>query len=315
MANNELYISDLNPMRFFERLTDNPSYHSKMWNDYPYKKTIHNWEEPAGYCRKWQTNDTIRLQFESNFDPIQIDVVGANGVVPGTTVLATQKLANKYQPGKFAYEAEISLAAVPPGDCYILTMTLASGLVYLDTDCFDVEVSHPDTKLFEYSNSRYHGDVIFETGIIFSARLECQFGKLITGSQDTIYDDQLLNPYLLSSKATRSYPLVIGNEEGVPESVDDLQSNIWTCNNVTIDGKSYAKGGDSKAEIKTEDNYPLYGITRIIREGINRGSKIIRTDADPNKKLMAVHVVNAGFFGDLAESGGTNIVTILSKEP
>lgn len=310
---NQLSTPYLNPVRFYAVLADNPAYRSRPWEDYLQVLTIHAWEEHQLYCQKWQTSDTIRMQFESNFDPIQIDVIDYNGtVVPGFTFLANQKVENKYEPGMYVYEAEISLATLPPGH-YQLKRTMGGGILVDYSEPFDVAVLHPETMLFEYSNSRYHGDVIFETGIVFSFRVEMVRGKLISGSQDTVYDDQILNPHLLSSKAIRSYPMVIGNEYGVPEWVDDLQNHIWTCNSVFIDGKSYAKGGESRAEVKVEDNYPLYGITRTVREGINRGSKISSTTADVNKKLMVIFNINTGVFGDVGENGATNIIQMLDS--
>jgi hypothetical protein len=118
----------------------------------------------------------------------------------------------------------------------------------------------------EYRNSRYHEDVIFETGITFSFRVEGAFGFLNPFSADQIYNDQRYNSVVLSSRTYRNFPLSIGGSFGVPDWVIDKINLIFSCNDVKIDSKSYAKASDTKFSFNEEDNYPMRGLSFEVRE-------------------------------------------------
>ncbi len=311
---NQINTPWINPIRFYEVApTELPQYLSRPFLNYPHltNNATKPWINQVIYKQKWQTSDTIYLQFESNFDPIKVEVIDCNNIAR-ITQNAVQKRANKYNPGYFVYENTISWATIPPGT-YWLKRTLPGGKVELSEPQL-VAVTHPNTVLVEYTNSRYHADVIFETGIRFGFRVEGSIGDLDPASKDTFYKDQLQNPTILSSKPYSVFPFNIGGARGVPNWVYHLMMYIWSCNSVTIDGTSYAKFEDSKFEFATEKRYPLRGAAMQIQEGINRGSKIVGVDIDPAKKLFIVSQIDGTVWGDISSQAGSNLIPILSSE-
>ena len=56
---------------------------------YPFEERLYYWQQRENYRQVWQTTDIIRLQFESNFDPIIVSV---------EFVLNVQSIADTVQP-------------------------------------------------------------------------------------------------------------------------------------------------------------------------------------------------------------------------
>lgn len=307
---NFLYIPELNPVKLVDMSpTVLPQYLSKMLEDYRYADTLREFQEQVFYSQKYQTSDVIYLQFESNFDPIQVQLIDENGAVR-VSLNATQKLLNIYQAGFYVYEATISLASIPPGLYYVKVLAGSKTLI---SEPICVQTTHEKTILFEYWNTKYHQDVIFETGIHFSFRCEAMIGFLNPGNQEVVYEDQKLNPTVISSRPFSSFKLWIGSERGIPDWVIKKMNYIWSCNSVLLDGHSYAKNSDAKLEIKEEDGYPMRGLAFDIREGINRGSKIISPDVDTTKKISVAYQMDSRIFGDLTNPG-SNLVPLISTD-
>jgi hypothetical protein len=306
-------IPYLNPVRFYEAQPEVfAQYLTKHFTDYPYADQILPWQEPMRYSQKWQTSDTIYLQIQSNFEPLQLDVISR---VTGQTLLtlnANSQIPNIYNPGFYAYQFTISLASIPPNQCYHLQLTNGPDLdLYMISEPFYVATKHPNTVLLEYRNSRFAGDVVFETGITFGFRVEGSFGFLDPGANITAYENQKADPQILSARPFRIWPLTIGGSFGVPDWVVDLYNLIWCCNDVKVDGKSFARSGDAKLTFKTEDNYPMRGVTLELREGINRGSKIVSPTINTDIKLAVAFNLNTRLFGDLSSNSSSNLIPII----
>jgi hypothetical protein len=308
---NNLYIPDLNPVKFVElNPVQVPQYLSRHLEDWRFQDLQYKWNSTARYAQKWMTSDTTYLQFESNFDPISIDICNADDYVVAT-VNALQKRANKYLPGYYVYEVAISWAAIPKG-CYYMKMALPDRV--LISEPILVSSKFENTVLLEYRNSRYHGDVIFETGIKFGLRVEATRGFVTPGTNNVVYEDQKLNPTVLSSRPFRSFRYNFGMAKGLPDWMIDKLSLAFTCNDVTIDGKSYAKDTDSKWAYKETERYQMRGATLDLREGINRGSKIISPGVDPNKRLIVAFNVQGTIFGDVSQNASSTIIKITDVE-
>jgi hypothetical protein len=118
-----------------------------------------------------------------------------------------------------------------------------------------------NTLFFEYENSSFYEDVIFETGIKFGLRVP---GFLLydePGSQDVVYDDQDLNNTILSSQHFRNFKLFVGAPAGIPAWQIDRLDRIIGCDNFSIDGKYFSKPSGAKWEKSEQDNYPMQGWT------------------------------------------------------
>ena len=311
---NIIYIPFLNPVRFVELdPVELPQYLTKYFDDYWASEQLQPYETNIVYKQKYQTSDTIYLQFESNFASIQLSVIDCDQNVL-LTQAATQVRANKYLAGYYVYEITLSLAPFSAGTVW-LKLSLGLGSKLMISEPIELAETWPGTVLFQYNNSKYHGDVIFETGIVFGFRCEAVIRRLDPGNERTAYRDQKLNPSTLKVRPFRAWELGIGHRTGVPDWVIDKMNWVWSCDNVLCDGKSFAVLEDSKFEDKEIHNqYPFRHWTLNIQEGINRASKIVGVNVDPSKKLLIVYQIDGTVWGDLSAQAGSNLVPINSSE-
>lgn len=306
----EIIYPDLNPIKMvLINPVQLPQYLTRHLEDYRFHEQQHpdEGEEFKWYDQPWQSSDIIPFQFESNFDPIQIDLVDCYDVA-WNTLNAAQKMENKWEPGKYVYEALMDISAVPEGR-YWVKMTFGSEVMI--SEPMMIKAKHPSTIRYDYKHKRFHGDVIFETGIVFCFRVKGRLGKLIPGSKDTVYEDEPLNPTLLTSRPFRTFPLMHKN---IPDWVVDRINLIWTCSDVLVDNKSFAKSGESKMELIEEENYPMRTLIMNVREGINRGSRIIQPTVDTSKRLVVVHNIEGKLFGDITNPGSSNVIPVTGIE-
>jgi hypothetical protein len=311
---NEIYLPFLNPIRFVELdPVQLPQYLTKHFDDYWFKEQLQPYETVVDFKQRYQTNDTIYLQFEANFAAIQMQVIDCEQNVL-LTQSATQVRENKYMAGYYVYELTLSLATFPEGTIY-LKLNLGLGSKLMISEPIEVAETWPNTILFQYNNSKYHGDVIFETGIVFGFRCEAVIEEYEPGAERTSYRDQKLNPTTLKVRPFDSFTLVAGHRTGIPAWVAKKMNWIWSCDNVLLDGKSFAVLDDGKLEDEEiHKQYPMKHWALKIQEGINRASKIVGIDVNPNKKLMIVYQIDGTVFGDLSAQAGSNLVPILSSE-
>lgn len=317
MAEQIIYNPRMCPIKWVELdPVDIPQYISKAMDDYVFSEQLAEFPylEQVQYAQKWQTNDTIKEQNEANYDPIDVSLIDVNGTAL-ITVIAQNLLLNKYVPGMYIYEWTMSLVDVPEG-CYFLKKECGDPVLKtLISEPQLIKVIHPGTELYEYRNSRYHGDVVFETGIMFGFRVESAMppGSLLPGGTRNIYEDEKLNPFVTQAKPFDEYTVTIGGPDGVPDWVIQKMNWIWSCNDVTIDGKSFAMSGTA-FEYNEEINFPMRGVKIRVREGINRGSKIVTAMSNPNLKLVVGINVETKLFGDVSGNGSNNVINIFAVE-
>jgi hypothetical protein len=310
---NQIYIPYLNPVQLVELDKEQlPQYMSRNMDEYWFSQQQEPYHTQAKYYQKWSTKDAIKLQFESNFASIYVLLVDCNG---GAYLAfpATQKRINKFIPGYYVYEATLSLDGLPDG-IYFMMLELGGGNKKMISEPIEVKSNHPYTLLFEYNHSRELGDVIFQTGINFSFRVEAVIRNFDPGNERTAYRDQRLNPTVLNSIPYRSWDLFVGFIAGVPDWVVNIMNWIFSCDNVRIDGKAYGVADGAKWEAQEIDpTYLMRGHTLKIQEGFNRSSKIVGVEVDINKRLLVGVAVDSTIFGDTAEPG-SNLITITDFE-
>jgi len=306
---NEIFIPFLNGTRFYEvDPAEQGQYLTKHFDNYWTKEQLRNLETPVYYKQKWQTNDSFPLQYESNFASINLKVIDCeqNVLIDQNAV---QVKINKYLPGYFVYENTVSWASIPVGTYYLL-LTLG-GTTQMISEPIELATEWPNTTLFEYSNSTFHGDILFETGIVLKFRCEAFVTRLDPGNERTAYRDQKMNPTVLKSVPYRGWKLVFGYPTGIPDWVIDLMNWVWSCDNVLVDGKSFAVAENGQFEETEYDKaYPFRSWTLNIQEGVNRYSKIVNPEVDPNKKLIVIGMIDSTLFGDTSENAGSNLVPV-----
>lgn len=299
-----LHFVELNP-------ADAPKYRSKRIDNYLFAQTIRKWNQKVIYRQKWQTTDVIYLQFESNFDPIDVNLINCAGITV-ETIAAIQKRVNKYEPGLYVYEVAISLAAIPPG-VYNLSVELPDRVLISEPQ--DIRDVWENTLLLSYRNSKYHEDVIWETGIKCEFRIEGREGFLAMGSEDTLYSNQKMNPKVLSSKTFENYPYTFGGTKGMPDWAARTVFKIFSCDEVTIDGVYFSRNNDSKWSYKETERYQMRTMTTTLQEGLNRSSIIINPTVDPNKKLLYVYNIKSGkLYGDVSSDAAQTVIRPIASE-
>jgi len=314
MAENYLHIPLLNPVRFYDvdrSVLD--KYFTRHFDEFKFSERGYAWEQPADYCQIWQTDDIIRLQFESTFDPIIVSLLDINGSVI-TSLPALIGLPNRFIPNTYSFEVELSLAGLETGGYYIqIEAGTGDQKKTLISGCMDVYDSVIDNSLcLEYWNSTAKGDVLFETGIKFQYRVHGHFGKLDPGRKDEQTKDQRYNPAILSSIPYRSWPVFFGDEYGLPDDHIDLLNRVWGCDNVLIDNKPFGVSEGGKFEfIETESDYRKRGVKLMVEEGVNRNSKVIQVNTDSTKKLAYGIMVDKKVFGDTSNQGSSNAVPVI----
>lgn len=318
MADNAIYIPHINPVKFFAVDRANIDAHfTKHFDDFPFDERLYDWQDPVQFTQLWQTTDIIYLQFESTFDPITVELVDENGTAV-ITLPAIVGLPNIYYPNTYSYEVEMSLATVATG-CYKIKVTAGSGgsqrIFISGWQHVSEEPYERSTLLLKYKNSRFHEDVIFETGIEFQVRIPGYLGFLKPGINREAYKDQKQNPTVLSSRTFRGFQVVFGDEFGLPDDTIDLLNRIWGCDTVQIDGK-YFTADAAEFELLEVDNgrYPKRGVKLQVAEGLNRASSVFIATIDTGKKLNYGIVVDAKVWGDTSNQGSANTVPIETVE-
>lgn len=310
---NFLYIPELNPVLFFETTRSNlPKYFTHHFEKWMFDERLYYWQQRENFHQIWQTTDIINLQFESTFDPIIVKLVNQHGIAI-VTLPALIGLPNTGIAGTYAFEVNLSLAAVPRG-CYRIQIEagiagpnqkiLISGKQFVDS------AQIKNSLLIEYKNSRFHHDVMFESGIVFQFRVHGSIGFLDPVRNDEKVKDQKFNPTLLNSRTSRQWPMYFGDQFGLPDDVINLLNEIWSCDTVRVDNKEFGIAGNF--EFIAVDRYPKRGVKLIVEEGINRKSRVYTTLADTTKKLVTSVIVDAHVFGDTGNQGSSNTVPVFN---
>lgn len=315
MADNFLYVPFLNPVKFFDNAQVQPAtFNTRHFDDYRFEDRLLPWQTEETWQQVWQTTDIINLQFTASFNPITVQLITEDEEIVGE-LPAIMGLPNKFIPNAWSFQVNLALGDLDlQTGCYKLRIIAgASGpdqKIYTSTCQYISAEKIDNTFLVTYWNSRYHDDVIFETGIEFHYRSFGHIGFLNPGRSDEFYRDQRNNPAILNSRTNRQWPIFFGNEFGLPDDAVDLINRIWSCDNVLIDGKAFGVSDNSKLEFTGEDYYPKRGVQITVEEGINRNSKIFAITTDTNKKIMANIIVDARVFGDTSNQGSSNAVPV-----
>jgi len=300
------------PVRFYKIDQQQlPQYLTRHFDDFTDQVQRKEWETQRFYNQKWQTSDTVKFQYPSNFASTQVDLITCDGqiIIPQA---ATPVRANTYLPGMYIYENTFSMAAVPPG-VYYFRMTLGGSTVYISNPQ-EVRTEWPGTILHEYKNSRFFGNVVYETGIVFGFRCEAFITRLNPGNERTAYNHQRMNPTVLKSVPFRQWTMAYGKKNGgIPDWVVDILNWVWSHDYVTADGKLFAVADGANFEATEIDKvYPFQEWALSIQDGVNYTGTFVNPVLDVNKRILIAGMVDATLFGDLSENAGSNLVPIIN---
>lgn len=309
-----VYISRANPIKFVPQTLNRPAqYNSVPFDQQRYADRILPWYQQRKYAQKWQKTDAIRLQFMSDFNPIQVDIYDVYDISRLTTVM-TQKAVDVNNPGFYVYESDISLASIPVG-CYQIRVTFGTGGDVWVSEPLDIRQKHEHTSYIEFKNSEYKDGMMYETGFSPAIRVEGWLGRLKTGSEDKMWENQPLDQTIITSKTFRVWPFHIGFVYGVPDWILDKLNVIFSCDTVLIDGVQFVKSEPGQDFEETViEGYPMRGFKLNLRESLNRTFDIIDPNVNTDRKVVVVHNIETNYFGDISSNAATNQVPILGFE-
>ena len=228
--------SKLLPIRLIEITTFDQRYQNKPFD----------LDDRQCYVQKFQTNDTTKLQFLSDYPDFTFKVYHLETNIQALNIDPVDKQYNVKNQTFKVYEVEIDFNQLGESDYYV--EVIANGVLY-QSEPINVAGFQPNTLLYEYRNSYPKSDIVFYDGFVSSFRAEGGINQFMPSFQDESYIDQQYNNTLLNSVGYRVFTLYVGNATGVPDWVGDRINEILTCDNLKIDGLYYAKANSAKWNI------------------------------------------------------------------
>lgn len=211
--------------------------------DQRYQNKPFDLDDRQCYVQKFQTNDTTKLQFLSDYPDFTFKIYDLETYKEALNIDPVDKQYNITDQTFKVYEVEIDFNQLAEGYYYV--EVIANRVLYQSTP-INVSGFHPNTLLFEYRNSYSKPDIIFYDGFVSSFRVEGGINQFTPSFQDESYIDQQYNNTLLNSVGFRVFILTIGNTMGVADWVADKVNEIFTFDTVKIDGVYYTKASGAK---------------------------------------------------------------------
>jgi hypothetical protein len=316
---NIIYTPELNPVVFYRNdraVTD--EFQTPHFEEFTFGERGKDWLQVGAFKQIWQTDDIIKLQFSSTFDPIIITLLNSDDV-PVITLPALIGLPNIYYPNAFSFEVAMSLAGLLTG-CYRLQRTLGSAgptqvIEYSDW-MYIADEPITDTIFIQYKHSRFYKDVIFETGIEFGLRVPAwiDYDRQGRKTKQELYRDERYNQTILNSHSAKNTPVYFGDEFGLPADITNIIELALECDSVKLDNKLMCVADGANIEYIDFEGQRFRGLHCIMEPGINRSSRITGVDIDTTKKLSYGIMVDKKVFGDTSNQGSGNTVPVLTVE-
>lgn len=299
-----LYQPFLNPVQFTKITPDEiPQYVSRHLDDWQFADTIHDFEQRVCWRQGWQTSDSIRLQFQSNYSPLNLKLIRAEDDVVMYDVNLAVVRTNMDDPDYKIYQADVALNPYPTGFYYLKLTIGIGGVLTLVSNIFEISVICENSLLLEYQHRKYYADVFFETGFSPSIRIPAILKMKPPGSIDTIYEDQEANMEMLKSVPYQLWTLSIG-PEGIPPAQIKRLNFMLGCSSTRLDGRYYTKNEGAKLDENTVEFYPMSGWSIELREKLNRSSVIYENEIVVDGTIAVVANVDSKGFSP-NDAGGS----------
>jgi len=278
----------------------NYNYNLKHLDDALFPYQIYDYQTQKNYFQKFQSSDTIYFQIASNFGSFSYDIIDCKNVVQqsGSSSIVT----NTYYSLPFVcYEAGIDISGLDEGNYYIrVKVGFGGAITTLISEPFAVAEEHINTALFSYKNTTNIGGAIFQNNEVFYFRCEAVLQDFQPQSIDTVFEDQNADLITLSSFQFRTWKMLIGAAQGVPDWIIDRLSKIFGLNTVLIDGKQFIKQQGSKFEVAGSDRLvPLRGWSVELRESKARTGVIIENDIPLEGDVIVEYIIDPLVFGNI----------------
>lgn len=304
MPTNTTILSYANPLEFWEDdFTPQAQFKSKHISDYEFEDTLLPWQEQnVSFKQVFQTNDSLRLQLRGTAGTYAWKLISCSGVVDSDNFVAV--LQNQDNADEYIYQCDIDLSAYSAGE-YRLQIDIANPVeVSLLSNIFILSEIVENSLLLAYSNSSFKDDVLWETGFSPVIRIKGHLSYKSPNSKDVVYEDQVLNETIVSSKAYDTYELTLNDERGIPDFFIRKMNCILGSDSLSVDGRYYTKSESARLEPNEIEGYPMRGWKIEMREQLNRRARYISTAGSTNLGLSVVLNTDSKGFID-GETGGS----------
>lgn len=278
-------IAILNPLRFIDTSEINYGFDGNFAVD-----QVLSYQNPKCYLQKWQLSDSLKLQVISDFIPTDLlfhdldssFVIASIPWSEKTTIIVDQTFK--------VYEIEFDFESIPEGRYY-------TQFSYVDQDDqehillsepLDVSLRQENTLLLEYKNSINDFDTIFDTGIVFSFRVESAIKDYSPGNSRNVYNDQRVNPTLLSATPFRKFKFYIGFKYGTPAWVFDKVNFIQSVDQVRYNNIYYQIVEGSDYEVDSNEDNGFIGGSIDVQPTDNNFSRYKTLPSDDDGNLIYV---------------------------
>lgn len=249
MANTAI-LSQANPIRFIDTTRTNKSF----YGDFAVNQVL-DYQDRRCYFQKWQHDNTLRLQFSSDFVPgyLEIHDIYTNELI--TSVPWIEKTTSIVGQTFKVYEIEYAFVDLPTGKYYLL-------FSYNDQDNIprpqqsegiDVRDEQPNTINIRYKHTRNKLDIVFDTGIEFEFRVEGAIKNFLPDNTRDTFEDQDQELTLLDATPFLAAKFWIGYMSGVPRWVVAKTNIIQSCNQTFYDDIPYQIPKGAKYELEEND--------------------------------------------------------------
>jgi hypothetical protein len=308
-----IFVPHLCPVKFVPLGTTLPAqYHFRQMDEWWFSEQIQMYLHQPKYFAKWQKNDLIKLQFQTNgLGPVQVEILNAKGEVQDTIAITNVSDPAIILP-QILYEGNIDLSALEEGVYYLhLTAGVGDDAAEMISEPFEVKEDWPDTLLIEYSNKKNKLATVFSTGYNPSFRVEGWIDNFKPEATFSTYVNQPADIEILNGIPYRTFKLNIGFDQGHPDWVFDKVNRISLLNKVLYDGQQFSRDADAKWEAINIPGSPLKFSSIQIRPSKNREGISQANDGsgiNSGTALTVVYNIDTAAFGDGA--GSSNVVHV-----
>lgn len=252
---NSLYISNLNPLHLVKYdYQVPPKYHETgMYNAW-LSERMTRWAMEAEYVQPWQQGDTIELQFLANSNSNIVIKVHSCLLGFVKEVAMTEALNPSVLAPNRLLQASIDTADLEEGT--YTAIVYSDGKPISISEPFSVSEDCPDTFLIEYKNNYNYIDAFFD-GWNPSIRVSAFWSHIAPTSTLEDYQDEEGNFEVLSSTATYTRKLFLGNVYGLPDWMAIKLNHALAVTDLFIDGQKYTRTADSKLQAHEQEGNPL----------------------------------------------------------
>jgi hypothetical protein len=310
----QTFIPHLCPVKFVPLGQSVPGqYHFKSMDADWFKEQISMWDNQNNYFQKWQTNDVISIQVQTNgLAPVQVELIDYTGHVY-QTVAMSQVTTTALQTPRAAYQGDVPLTGLTEA-LYYLHLTAGSGTTKTEfiSEPLHVKEDWPETLLIEYKHKRNKQSMLFSNGYYPSLRVEGWIDKFNPEARFAVYEDQPADIEMINGIPYRSFKLNIAGNDGLPDWIIDKISRILLLSTSRVDGINYSRNGDAKFEVVEFPGDPKRYWSISIREAMNRDGITLDTSGQLDENLTVVYNIDTSMFGD--GSGSTSVVEVTKTD-